>query len=273
MPKQTIPQDFEALKQFVITLFHTLPGEGVIPEATQQHEVRLLQQSLGSGRFFFVVDLVNFEITECYGPNRWLGYSEKEFSLKQYWNIIHPGKQKALIAIAVQLYQALCTGHFQLEFMVQRYGSKIALKHYDGHYLVFQKISSVFQYDRQNRLTHYMNEFILLGKYEDYPEPLRPVFFSAMGDEEIERGGEILKRTIEQFVSMKVFSHNEMQVARMLAYDPLLRQADIAKNLNLSPHTIDTYCKRFLLKARTYFHHNFNSVTEAAVHLRKEGLV
>jgi hypothetical protein len=271
MPKGAIPYDFESLKSHVTALFNPLPDNLSVNESLQQQEIQLLRQTLGSGRFFFVVDLVNFEITEKHGIQRWLGYGEKEFNLKEYWNIIHPGKQKALIAVAVQLYNSVCTGKYKLEYLVQRYGSQIALKHYNGQYLLFQKISSVFQYDAQNRLTHYMNEFIRLGEYEN--EPLRPFFFTSAGDEEKERGGEVLKKTMEQFMGMKVFSPNELQVARILAYAPSMKQAEVALALDVSPHTIDTYCKRFLNKAREYFHYNFNTVADAAVHLKKEGLV
>jgi hypothetical protein len=271
MPKEIIPHDFTSLKSHVTALFDTLPVHFAVSETIQRQEIQLLQQTLGSGRFFFVVDLVNFEITEKHGIQRWLGYGEKEFNLKEYWNIIHPGKQKSLIAVAVQLYNSVCTGKYKLEYLVQRYGSQIALKHYNGKYLLFQKISSVFQYDRHNRLTHYMNEFIRLGEYEN--EPLRPFFFTSSGDEEKERGGEVLQKTMEQFMGMKVFSPKELQVARMLAYTPTLKQGEIATAMAASPHTIDTYCKRFLNKARDYFHYNFASVTDAAVHLKKEGLV
>jgi hypothetical protein len=271
MQKETNPHDFDSLKKFVTSIFDTIPSKLVVSESLHQKEIALLQESLGSSRFFFVVDLVNFEITEKHGIERWLGYGQNEFNLKKYWNIVHPGKQMALMAIAVQLYNSVCRGKYKLEYLVQRYGSQIALKHYNGKYLLFQKISSVFQYDEHNRLTHYMNEFIRIGEYEN--EPLRPFFFTSSGDEEKERGGEVLQNAIEQFIGMKVFSPKELQVARLLAYNPTLKQGEIAISFKVSTHTIDTYCKRFLNKSREYFHYNFSTVIEAATHLRKEGLV
>lgn len=271
MPKLAMPDDFEGLQDYVRSLFDTIPTKLMVDDAQQQQEITLLRETIGGGRFFFVVDLVNFEITFSYGVQRWLGYHEKEFTLKQYWNIVHPGKQKALMAVAFQLYNAVCKGQYALQYMVQRYSSQVALRHYNGQYLLFQKISSVFQYDAQNCLTAYMNEFTRLGHYEN--EPLRPVFFNSGGEEETKRGGEVLQKTIQHFLGMKVFSPNELQVARIIAYIPSIKQAAIATQLQVSPHTIDTYCKRFLNKARDYFHADFPSVVDAAVYLKREGLV
>jgi hypothetical protein len=40
-----------------------------------------------------------------------------------------------------------------------------------------------------------------------------------------------------------------------------------------SPNTIDTFTKRFLQKARQYFHIEFASATEAADYLKQNGLL
>ena len=271
MPKKKFPFDFESLKKHVTSLFDTMPGDPQVDPLVQQKEIDLLKQTSGSGRFFFTIDLVSFEIDTCFGVQRWLGYNEKEFTLKKYWNIIHPGKQMSLMGVALQLYDSLCTGKYKLDYMVQRYSSRVALKHYNGKYLLFQKTSSVFQFDKNNKLVSYMNEFTRLGQYKN--EPLEPDFFSSNGMEETTRGEEILKKTIDQFLGMKVFSHSEFQVARIIAYNPTNTQAQIAKTLGVSPHTVDTFCRRFLTKARNYFKTDFSSVAEAAVYLKREGLL
>jgi hypothetical protein len=263
--------DFETLKRFTTALFPASLDTLAVQERDQQVEIESLRRTIGSERFFFVVDLVNFEMSESHGIQRWLGYNEKEFNLKKYWSIVHPGRQKSLMAVAIQLYQTLCTGKFLLEFMVQRYSSLVALKHYRGHYLLAKKTSSVFQYDAQNRLTAYIDEFTIIGDYNG--EALNPVFFNKTGEKEIERGGAIMRQVVEQFLGMKIFSQKELQTARRLAYEPGITQAQLAAEFDVTVNTIDTYCRRFLQKSRDFFHNNFSSAAEAAGFLKKEGLL
>jgi DNA-binding CsgD family transcriptional regulator len=215
--------------------------------------------------------MLSFEITHCEGIQRWLGYPEKEFTLKQYWKLVHPGLQKMSHAVFVQMADILCRGQFKLEFMVQRYSSLTGIKHYDGNYLLLKRTASVFQYDKENRLTEYLNEFTVIGKYNG--EPLSPVFFNDNGKPEADRGAQVMRQVIEHFLSMKIFSVNELQVARIIAYDRSMTQKTIAIELGLSPNTIDTYCKRFLRKARQFFHFDFATVTDAALYLKENGLL
>ena len=271
MPNKINSSDFDLLKNSVTSLFHTTPDKLCVTPQLQQFEIESLKRTLGSERFFFVVDLVQFEMTEACGIQRWLGYNEKEFNLRKYWSIVHPGRQKALMAVAMQLYNTLCTGKFILEFMVQRYSSLVALKHYKGHYLLAKKTASVFQYDKQNRLTSYIDEFTLIGDYNG--EALNPVFFNNRGEQELERGGEIMRQVVEQFLGMKIFSPKELQTARRMAYEPGITQNQLSQEFNVAVSTIDTYCKRFLQKSRDFFHHNFSSASEAAAFLKKEGLL
>ena len=265
------PSDFESLKNYVVSIFPAALTPLCVSAQSQQEEIKLLNRTIGSERFFFVVDLTRFEITVSSGIQQWLGYYEKEFSLKKYWKLVHPGLQKSVHTVFLQLCNLLCTGKFELAFMVQRYSSLIALKHAKGHYLLAKRTASVFQYDRQNRLTEYLNEFTIIGPYNS--EPLAPFFFTNKGEEEKQRGEVVLQKAIEQFLGMKVFSPNELDVARLIAYEPGITQAEIAAVLNKSVYTIDTYYKRFLKKAREFFCIHFLTVGDAATYLRNSGLL
>ena len=237
----------------------------------QEAELSSLDGTIGSQRFYFVVDMTSFETTRCQGIQRWLGHNEKEFSLKRYWKLVHPGNQVASHTVFLQMAKILCAGKFELEFMVQRYGNLTALRHHQGHYLLCKRIASVFQYDAMNRLTEYLNEFTIVGPYKN--EPLSPSFFTNTGEAEMERGRIILENALANFVGMKLFSAQELQVARLLAYQPGITQQKLAEQFNRSTNTIDTYYKRFLTKARNYFHLNFQNVQEAANYLRESGLL
>lgn len=243
----------------------------VVSPDEQQREINLLRETLGSERFFFVVDLLKFKVTAIHGVQRWLGYSEKEFSLKQYMNdVFHPGHQLSKLLITSQIFEAYCKGKYPLGFMVQRFGSVVPLRHYNGHYLLTKKTSSVFQYDINNRMTAYLNEFTIVGNYQG--EALSPRLHTSNGNREVEKEEFILQKVIDSFQNMKVFTDREIQIARKVAYNRGITQAQIAQDLNISVNTVDTYYKRFLSKARNLFDEDFPTAVSAATYLSKEGL-
>lgn len=266
--------DFDELKNLVTSFFDENQSKMkfMVSLEKQQQEINLLNETLGNERFFFIVNLLNFEIQEVHGLQRWLGYSEKGFTLKQYWNqLMHPGQKQSLLLIARQMYEVLCKGTYPLQFMVQRFASLVPLKHRNGIYLLAKKTSSIFQYDDKNKLTAYLNEFTIIGDYNG--EALNPRMYNSYGDKETAKEKEILKKTIASFLKMKIFTIGELQTIRKLAYNPGITQSEIAHELELSVHTIDTFYKRFLRKAREFFNVEFLTVLDAAVHLRKEGLL
>lgn len=265
------PSDFDNLKAYVISIFPEKVAPFCVPAQQQEEEIKSLNRTIGSERFFFVVNLTTFEITVSNGIQRWLGYYEKEFSLKKYWKLVHPGMQKTVHTVFLQLCEFLCKGKFDLQFMVQRYSSHIAIKHAKGHYVHAKRTAAVFQYDQQNRLTEYLNEFTIIGPYSG--EALNPTFYRSEGEPESVRGQLVMQKAIEQFLGMKVFSVNELRVARLLAYNPRLTQLQIAAALNTKTSNVDTYYKRFLRKSRDFFSNDFPTVSDAASHLRQSGLL
>lgn len=263
--------DYPVFKSHVLSLIPPYPINYAVSKEQQQKEIASLKETIGNRRFFFVTNLENYEIEQAHGIERWLGYSERDFTMKKYLDILHPGRKKAVLMIAMHLYNTLCKGQYTLNFMVQRYSSLIALKHYKGHYLLANKISSIFQYDVNNRLTACLHEYTIIND-EYNGEPLGPKFFTATGEDE-ERGVEILQKAVEQFLKMKVFSPKEMQVARKLAYQPGIKQKQLADILEISVDDLHQYYGRFLKKARDFFHHEFNNTVDAALYLKKEGLL
>ncbi|MCW3113792.1 MAG: hypothetical protein JWR18_2188 [Segetibacter sp.] len=263
--------DYPVFKAHVLSLIPPYPIKYVVTEDLQQKEIASLNETIGSRRFFFVTNLENYEIEHAHGVERWLGYSEKDFTMKKYHDLLHPGRKKAVQMIALHLYNTLCTGKYALNFMVQRYSSLVALKHYRGHYVLANKISSIFQYDIDNRLTACLHEFTIIND-EYNGEPLGPKFFTATGEDE-ERGVEILEKAVDHFLKLKVFSPKEMQVARKIAYEPGIKQKQLADLLEVSVDDLHQYYSRFLKKARGFFHHEFNNTLDAALYLKKEGLL
>lgn len=263
--------DYPVFKSHVLSLIPPQPIQYAVTKEQQQKEISSLKETIGSRRFFFVTNLENYEIEEACGIERWLGYSERDFTMKKYLNILHPGRRKAVQMIALHLYNTLCIGKFSLNFMVQRYSSLIALKHSRGHYLLANKISSVFQYDINNRLTACLHEYTIISD-EYNGEALGPQFFTSNGEGD-DRGIEILQNAIEHFLKLKVFSPKELQVARKIAYEPKIKQKQVADILEIPVDDLHQYYSRFLRKARDFFHHEFENTVDAALYLKKEGLI
>lgn len=265
--------DFDLLKRDVTSFFntdhHKIPF--MVSNEEQAREINSLRETLNNERFFFIINLPKFEIEETYGVQKYLGYPENDFTFKKYWNhVIHPGKQP-LKLLARHMYEAFCNGKYPLKFIVQRFTSLVPLKHYNGNYLLTKKTSSVFQYDANNRLISYIDEFTIIGAYNN--EPLDPRMWFEYDNQDTPAKREFLNKMINDFIGMKVFSPNEFQIARKLAYNTGITQLEIANELGLTVNTVNTYYKRFLEKARDFFHIDFASLADAASYLKREGIL
>lgn len=278
MPVKEFKTDFDDLRAFVLNLYNEDYSKlkPVIPEEKQLGEIDLLKETIGGRRFFFVIDMVNFKMMHCHGVQKWLGYSEKEFTLKKYWDsVVHPGAKRSLLLLVKKMYEMLSTGHFPLEFMVQRFSTKLPVKARNGKYLLTLKTSSIFQYDEKNRLLAYLDEFTIIGDYNDEPGT-EPVIYNTKGEIETAKVSEILQKVQEQFQRMNVYSLAELQIARKLAYSPEVTQAELAGQFECSVHTIKTLYKRFLFKTREFFNKNEDEIPtmlDAVMFLKKEGLL
>lgn len=264
--------DFDILKREVQAYFKDFHNWNlVISHDDQLQEIELLKETIKAERFFFVVNLQTFELEDINGLQRYLGYREADFTYKYYWNqVIHPGKE-ALKILARTMYESLCTGKHPLRFLVQRFTSLVPLRHYDGHYILTKKTSSTFQYDVNNRLVSYIDEFTIIGEYNG--EPLSPRIYNTYGEIGAHGPQELLNSSMEKFISMKIFSPNEFQVVRKVAYTPNVTQAQIANELGLTVHTVNTYYKRFLFKARDFFEMDFDNINDTAAYLKRECII
>lgn len=262
--------DFDTVKTYMISLLPTQLAAYAVSKDLQEKEINSLKDTIGSRRFFFSINLERYEIEYPCGIQRWLGYPDKEFTMKKYSDILHPGKKKIAKMIAINFIKTYSQGIYPLSFMVQRYSTLVALKHYKGHYILANKITSVFQYDVKNHLTACMHEFTIIKEFEN--EALTPSFFMSTGDED-ERGKEIMKQTIEQFEKLKVFSPKEMQVARKMAYNPGLTRSEISASLEINVDDLHQYYNRILKKSRDFFCLDFATTLEAVQYVKKTGLL
>src|SRR5215217_2562948 len=100
--------DYPVFKSHVLSLIPPQPLEYAVTQEQQQKEIASLKETIGNRRFFFVTNLEKYEIEQPHGIERWLGYSERDFTMKKYHDILHPGRKKAVQMIAMHLYNTLC---------------------------------------------------------------------------------------------------------------------------------------------------------------------
>ena len=236
--------------------------------------MELLKNTLHHQRFVFVINLHKMEIEHCHGVERWMGYPDNHFSLFDYLKIIHPS-HRFFHQISSQVgISGLMAGDYPIEFMKHRLITFIALQHKSGKYYSFKRVGSVFQYfvdqNKKHRLLEYINEFTMLGEYEETPGVIT-TFDENHVEKQWEEG---MRREMKKvFEQESPFSLQEYRVLRHYAYNPKAQAADIATQFGVKISSINTYHKRLLGKAATLFSKQFDSVKDLALELRKQHFV
>ncbi len=231
----------------------------------QEAELRSLKATLHNERFFLVIDLHEMEVSHRGGINQWLGYSDKDFDFYTYLKIIHPHHLNVHTITSKAMLDGLNKGEIKLEFMKHRYNSLIALKHYKGHYLLCKRMACVFQYNKKNQLTEYINEFTILGEF-------REEAFTVKSASDKEENEILLTRLLEtakqNFEKMKVFSETQLQMLRVYAYNRETSVEQTAQIFRVKKNTTLTHNKRIIESAEDFFAKKFASAREVAEHLK-----
>lgn len=236
----------------------------------QKKEIQLLQETVHFERFFFVLDLHELKLEHVTGVERWLGYPDKDFTILKFLQIIHPSHLEAHYLTASVLIGGLMRGDWKVEFMKHRYSTHIALRHSKGHFLLFKRLASVFQYDTSHRLLAYLNEFTLVKEFND-----EPYLIGAKNEDgsNLVWMEEVLKRTHKAFENKNFFTFQELRILRKFAYIPGISASKIAAAFKIKENTVITHKKRILIKAEKLFSKQFETVKQLADHLKEQGLI
>lgn len=252
-----------------------LPAQGsyrpIIPREEQEGKLEMLRAGHSPEHFHFVFDLLGCKLERVYGVDKALGYPDKEFTVSHYLNCVHPGQSIQFNMIAHAMYHLLCRGVFKLHFLTDSYISLVALRHYNGEYYVFKKTTSIFQYDRENRLLAQLNEFTRVDVYEFSPLKPRILEMAGVQREEFER--QVFALTFKSFAARKFFSGRQLEVLRQYAGDETITTRRLADLLEVGTNTINTYNKRILAKAKEIFSRSFSEAREVALYLKKEKIL
>ncbi len=242
----------------------------MVSEEQQNHEIQLLSETLHYDRFFFVINLYDLRIEQAHGVEKWLGYPDRDFTFLKFMQIMHPVQAEVHHLTATEVVTGLMRGDWKIEFMKHRYITTIALQHSDGRYFLCKRLASVFQYSDKHQLLEYMNEFTLIGEYNE------ETYRSDLTDDKGSRlpwMNDVLQRTKLAFQKGKFFSFQELRILRKYAYMPDISVAEIAQSFKVKESTITTHKKRILVKAEDIFHISFENIRQLSKFLRERGLI
>lgn len=265
----------QKLKENVNYLFSNYNEIHTIINKQASFEIEFQKESVYYERFFFVVNLVEFKISDVHGVHRWLGYSDSEFTIETFFRIIHPDALRIMYLTTSKIFEMLCTGSFPIKNNLDtKYITLIPLKRISGEYINVKKVSSILEYDNNNKLLSYLNEFTIIGMYNKDDIPiLKPRITNDKGD-----NNGILEKKLMQIISssldhLKIFSMQELRILRAIAYNQQITRKDLCERFKISLSTVDTYYKRILLKSRSAFNHDFQTAAEIAYFLKKQALI
>jgi len=242
----------------------------IVPESKQREELELLKPTLRYDRFIFVLDLHNMVIKHAHGIEKMLGYSDKDFTLLKFLQIIHPAHFLTHNISATTMIEGLMHGDWPVEFIKHRYITDICLVHANKTPYMFKRLGCPFQYDEKHRLLEYLNEFTLIDEYkEGAPYHIRALHEdgSKTWEDDVE------KRLSSAFYNENLFSDREIQVLRKFAYEDDASALTISHDLKIERSTVEKFNKRSLQKAFELFHVKFNTAKELGGFLRSQRLL
>jgi len=263
-------QEVEFLTNLSRKYLQPSSSDPVVPIVAQRDEIQLLYDTLKFERFFFRVNLMSCTLEDICGVDKWLGYSHEDFSFARYLGILHPSHAIAQRLHARQLLEKLVTGTWPVRFMVHRFGSTVALKHRNGHYVLTKQVSYIFQYNKLNQVTEYLNEFTIIGPYNGEPYSSRSMDadgFNTLWNQEL------ISNTRNQFEKEQHFSLQELRIMREYAYNQQMSSAEIASKFKIRIHTLNTYNKRILKKGNNLFRISLDNARQVALYIKTNGLI
>ncbi|HRH61115.1 MAG TPA: LuxR C-terminal-related transcriptional regulator [Chitinophagaceae bacterium] len=241
-----------------------------VSEKEQQKEITILKNTIHYEKFFFVINHQKFITEHVHGVHRWLGYNDRDFTLMKYFSIVHPSHLVAQMTNVYELLEALIAGNWPVNFMSHKFISTVALRHAGGEYLLFKRLAWPFQHDDKNRLLSYLNEFTLVGAFNNEPYSAR---MTDSDGNTIDWHDELLHRTKQSFQKHTPFSVQELRILRKLANGNGHTSKEIGDMFKIKESSVVTYKKRIMKKAEQIFHQKFSSAKHVAMYLNEQGLI
>ncbi len=269
-----IPQNIHAFYNPVHTLsVDYLPSDHyseIVSLNEQQSILQRMDEEIHRESMYFSVDLKENRIVHSNGIARWLGYADRDFSLKDYLRIIHPTHAPVQAYYAISLLELLDDDHMRLQFMQPVCASIVALRHKNGKYICFKRECTPFQLTEDNRLTMYMCRFTIIKEFSQENFHTR-IYSTNANNIHMEEKLSILVK--KKFAAHTALSTQELKILKRYAQQKNNTSEVIAKELAIKKSTVDTYNKRILEKAEIFCQRRFDTAKDAALYFKKSGLI
>lgn len=261
---------FAAFKEQAHRLLANAKYQHAIPAERQKQEIEKLAGSMQMERFFFVINNETFELEEVHNVEKILGYNLNTFSLHKYIGIIHPSHKVAQMNYAYPLMEELIRGDWPLNLGSHYFIGNVGLKHANGEWLLFKRVSYPYQVSDKNHLLAYICEFTLINKFSN--EPYISRFTDASGTIiDIQKKNSAVEKTAKKQVNP--FSKQEFKLLQITAKHPGLTTKAMAEEMDIGENSIKTYRKRIKEKAEAIYQIKFNNTKHVALYLKEVGLV
>jgi hypothetical protein len=266
----------ESLKKISATVFIGSLPENIVSLEEQERELILLEKTKAKEKFYFIVHLDSFRVSQLNGVKNLLGFNEDEFDFDFYLNLIHPSQRLIRDLLFSKLINYLLSADFKTGFGEHYFVSFVALKSIHGDYALFKQFCTVFQHDNSYRATEYLNELIYFGPYTGQPYEFR---ISDRNGGSVPWEKEIRKSIQTEFNHIyNPFSNWERLILEAFASHPNLTQAKIAELLSnskrsISAKEVSTYCRRIMKKANEKLGFDCKDASQLANVLKKAWLI
>ena len=249
--------------------------EFVVSKETQLNEIQLLKKGIRQEQFFIIIDLLNFKIID-HGGIEEFGYDSRNFSMNTYFQLIpSKGITSLLQLLGEQTFlkaQSDIMSFLKPSFIVQ-IPMKLNLLDRNSYSLVKRTISP-WQMTKCGKITAYLAEFTVIKDYDF--EPLDP----RIKDLPTEYSDLIIQEFNKKFNQLKPidnpFSPKELLILKEYAHGVrTTKELMVSLKPKLSMHTINSYNKSILDKAKQLFGENLPLATaqDVAKFMSKQGLL
>ncbi len=227
--------------------------------------------SLKNEQFSFIVNTQKNTITHSNGINRWLGYTNSHFAVKNYIDIIHPAHAIVQGFYTIAIFELFAKDKtIAAEMMKLTYVSLLALLHKNGRYIYCKKETRPLQVTTEGRIIEYSNEFTIVKDFNNEHYAFR--IFSDAGEEHMI--AEKIKTLVKKWFEKRAgFSVQELRILKRYASLGNLTSEMVANSFKIEKSTVSTYNKRILNKAEDIFDHRFDNAQKVAEYFKEMDLI
>ncbi|MFN3851712.1 MAG: hypothetical protein ACK4NY_19905 [Spirosomataceae bacterium] len=271
--KKKLPEDeFTKMKAFAKELFPNPEEiETIVPDFVHEQEIHRIKQGVRTEQFFFITDMLDFEIKFALGLES-IGYNSETFDLRQYFNIIESDGTLPLMTLLGRETFKMANLNI-VSFAKPKYIVLLPIKHNNGQVLLTKRVISPWQITIDGKITAFLSEYTIIGGYKG--EGLNPRFLDVIPEAKVEFDKIVSMMLTIQPHFKNPFSPKETLLLKYYNENEGNSPQVTAGENNITVQTLYDYNKKILSKAKKFFGENvaFTSAKMVAKHLKDNGFL